>query len=99
MKITKTQDGSTLALTLEGRLDTVTVPQLEKELGASLSGINELTLDFGGLDYISSAGLRVLLGTHKTMAKQGGIMKVKGVNESISEIFELTGFDGILNIE
>ena len=83
---------------LEGRLDTVTAPDFDKELKASLDGVTGLTLDFGKLEYISSAGLRVLLSAQKTMAKQGE-MKVTHVNETIMEIFEVTGFSDILTIE
>ena len=97
MKITKTQNGTELAVALEGRLDTTTAPELEKELKASLDGVTALTLDFAGLEYISSAGLRVLLGAQKTMARKGE-MKVTHVNETILEIFEVTGFSDILTI-
>ena len=98
MTISKERNESTLALALEGRLDTVTAPELEKELKASLDGVSELTLDFAGLEYISSAGLRVLLAAQKIMNKQGS-MKVRNVNETITEIFEVTGFTDILTIE
>ena len=97
MKISKTQNGTELAVALEGRLDTVTAPELEKELKGSLDGVSELTLDFAGLEYISSAGLRVLLSAQKIMSCKGG-MKIKNVNETIMEIFEVTGFSDILNI-
>ena len=83
---------------LDGRLDTVTAPDLEKALRASLDGVKELTLDFEKLDYISSAGLRVLLSTQKCMSKQGS-MTLTGVNEGVMEVFEITGFSGILTIE
>ena len=98
MKISKTKNGTELAVALEGRLDTVTAPELEKELKGSLDGVSELTLDFAGLEYISSAGLRVLLSAQKTMNKQGG-MKLINVNETIMEIFEVTGFSDILTVE
>ena len=98
MKISKTQNGTELAVALEGRLDTITAPELESELKASLDGVTALTLDFAKLDYISSAGLRVLLSAQKTMAKKGE-MKVTHVNETIMEIFEVTGFSDILTIE
>ena len=98
MTITKKQNEAALELALEGRLDTTTAPELEKELVTALEGVSELTLDFAGLDYISSAGLRVLLSTQKTMNKQGS-MKIKNVNEIIMEIFEVTGFADILSIE
>jgi anti-sigma B factor antagonist len=98
MTITKNQDGSKLTVKLEGRLDTMTAPELEKSLADSLDGITELTFDMEGLEYISSAGLRVLLATQKTMNKQGE-MKLIHVNDVINEIFEVTGFSDILNIE
>ena len=84
--------------TLEGRLDTTTAPDLEQKLRASLDGVSELTLDLEKLEYISSAGLRVLLSAQKLMSKQGE-MKVKNVNEAVSEVFEVTGFSDILTIE
>ncbi len=98
MTITKKQNGTNLEITLEGRLDTTTAPELEKELNASLDAADTLTLDFAKLDYISSAGLRVLLSAHKAMAKKGG-MKVVNVNEIVSEVFDVTGFGDILTIE
>lgn len=97
MTINKTVNGGELTLALEGRLDTVTAPELEAELKASLGGAESLTLDFSKLDYISSAGLRVLLSAHKIMAAKGG-MKVTNVNEIVAEVFEVTGFSDILNI-
>ena len=98
MKITKNLNGTNLEIALEGRLDTTTAPELEQELKGSMDGANELTLDFGKLDYISSAGLRVLLSAHKAMSKKGG-MKVTNVNEIVKEVFDVTGFADILNIE
>ena len=98
MKMTKTLNGTSLTIALEGRLDTTTAPELEKELQASLDGADELTLDFSALEYISSAGLRVLLSAHKMMSRKGG-MKVTHVNEVVAEVFEVTGFSDILDIE
>ena len=98
MTITQNRNESALVLALEGRLDTVTAPELEKECKDSLDGVSELTLDFAGLDYISSAGLRVLLAAQKVMNRQGS-MKVTNVNETIMEIFDVTGFTEILTIE
>ena len=98
MTITKTQNGTALTIALEGRLDTMTAPELEKELKASLDGIESLELDFGKLDYISSAGLRVLLSAHKTMSGRSG-MKITHVNEIVREVFDVTGFTDILTIE
>ena len=98
MKITKKQDGSALVIALEGRLDTTTAPDLEKELKTSLDGVTDLTLDLTNLDYISSAGLRVLLSAHKTMMKQGQ-MKLTNASDIVKEVFEVTGFSDILTIE
>ena len=98
LNINKTVEGEKTVFTLEGRMDTVTAPELEKELKASLDGVKELTLDFEKLDYISSAGLRVLLSAQKAMNKQGE-MKLRNVGETIMEIFEVTGFSDILTIE
>lgn len=98
MKITKNQDGSKLVLKVEERLDTSTAPELEKELNASMTDITELVFDFANLAYISSAGLRVLLGAQKKMNQQGS-MKIKNANETIMEVFEVTGFIDILTIE
>ena len=98
MNITRKMNGTELEIALEGRLDTTTAPQLEAELNQALPGIEKLTLDFGKLDYISSAGLRVLLTAHKTMSAKGG-MKVKNVNEVVAEVFDVTGFADILDIE
>ena len=98
MTITKNQNGNALTIALEGRLDTITAPDLEKELKESLDGVNALTLDFAKLDYISSAGLRVLLSAHKALSRKGG-MKVTHVSEIVNEVFEVTGFADILTIE
>ena len=98
MNIRKTQNGNTLVLAPEGRLDTLTAPELEKELQASLPGITSLTFDLENLEYISSAGLRVLLSAQKIMNRSGE-MKVCHVNETVMEIFEVTGFTDILTIE
>ena len=98
MNIERKKDGNALTLALEGRLDTMTAPQLEATLQEALPGVEELTFDFEMLEYISSAGLRVLLSAQKTMNKQG-TMKVIHANEMIMEIFEVTGFADILNIE
>ena len=98
MTITKTQDHNALTLFLEGRLDTTTSPQLETELSASLDGVTHLTLDMAKLVYLSSAGLRVVLAAQKRMNKQGK-MVVRHVNDTIMEVFEVTGFVDILTIE
>ena len=98
MKINVSRNGTALTIALEGRLDTTTAPELEKALKDALDGATELKLDLEKLDYISSAGLRVLLSAHKTMAGKGG-MKVVHPNEVVSEVFEVTGFADILDIE
>ena len=98
LNISKNVDGKKLEYLLEGRLDTTTSPQLQEDLEKSLDSVEELVLNFEKLEYISSAGLRVLLVAQKTMTKQGN-MKVTNVNESIMEIFDVTGFSDILTIE
>lgn len=98
MEINKKQDGSKLDIALEGRLDTITAPQLESELKEVGSDIDSLNFDFEKLDYISSAGLRVLLAAQKMMNKQGS-MVIRNVNDEIKEVFEITGFSEILTIE
>jgi len=99
MTIKKTVDGDKLVLALEGRLDTTTAPQLENELKVSLYDIKELTLDMENLEYLSSAGLRVLLAAQKQMQKQQGNMVIVNVNEIIMEVFEVTGFVDIITIK
>lgn len=97
MTIEKKRNGAELTICLAGRLDTITSPQLDSELKASIDGVEHLVLDFASLDYLSSAGLRVLLAAQKTMKKQGR-MVVRNVNETIAEIFDVTGFCDILTI-
>lgn len=98
MEIIRQKNGDELSIALKGRLDTTTAPQLEAELKQGLDGVGSLSLDFAQLEYLSSAGLRVLLAAHKTMSKQGK-MVVRNVNETIAEVFDITGFAGVLNIE
>jgi anti-sigma B factor antagonist len=98
MNIQQTKNEKSLTIAVEGRLDTMTAPELEEVLKNSLEGVETLTFDLGKLDYISSAGLRVLLSAQKTMNKQG-TMKVLHANEIVMEIFEVTGFSDILTIE
>ena len=98
MTISKTLEGSTLTLALEGRLDTTTSPDLEDALAASLDGVTALVFDFTKLDYLSSAGLRVLLSAPKRMNKQGS-MKLVHVNDAVKEVFEITGFADFLTVE
>ena len=97
MTIEKKQNGSSLTIAVQGRLDTTTAPDLEKEIKSSLDGVTELIMDFEKLDYISSAGLRVLLSAQKQMNHQGS-MTLRNVNPAILEIFEVTGFTDILTI-
>ena len=97
MNIKKELNGTTLKVTVEGRLDTTTAPVAEAELRGSIGGITELVLDFGKLEYISSAGLRVILAMQKIMMRQGS-MVIRNVNETVMEVFEVTGFSDILTI-
>ena len=98
LNITKNVDGTALTIVLEGRLDTVTSPSLESELKSSLDGVEDLVFDMDKLQYISSAGLRVLLSAQKVMNKQGK-MFIRNVCPEIKEIFDVTGFADILTIE
>lgn len=98
MTIEKTRKNGELTLAVEGRLETTTAPELEAVVKSELDGVTTLVFDFTKLEYISSAGLRVLLSAQKTMNKQGS-MKVTGANEIVTEIFEITGFSDILTIE
>ncbi len=98
LNISKTVENGASVFVLQGRLDTVTAPELEKELKETIPQVSEITLDFVGLEYISSAGLRVLLSTQKAMADHGRL-KIAHVNETIMEILEVTGFTDILTIE
>ena len=98
MTIDKHIENGNARYALQGRLDTTTAPELEQALKGDMPGINALTLDFSQLDYISSAGLRVLLSAHKVMSKKGG-MKITNANEMVREVFDVTGFADILDIE
>lgn len=98
MDITNNLNGNALTVTLAGRLDTTTAPQLESNLKNQLEGLTDLVLDFKDLEYISSAGLRVLLSAQKVMNRQGK-MTVRNVNATIMEVFDITGFSDILTIE
>ena len=98
MKIDKSVENGKVCYALEGRLDTTTAPELEQALKVDMEVADELTLDFGKLEYISSAGLRVLLAAHKAMSAKGG-MKVTNANEMVREVFDVTGFSDILSIE
>ena len=98
LNIEKTTEGTNLTIALSGRLDTMSAPQLEGEFHSAVDGISRLTFDLKGLEYVSSAGLRVLLSAQKVMNKQGE-MVIRNANDEIMEIFEVTGFIDILNIE
>lgn len=98
MDIVKKLEGNKLTVSVSGRLDTLTAPELDEELKSSLDGVEVLEMDLSGLEYISSAGLRVLLSALKTMNKQGEMI-VTGVTDTVMEIFEVTGFSDILNIK
>lgn len=98
MKITKKTAGSALTIALSGRLDTTTSPELEREIKSDISQVTERSFDFTELEYISSAGLRVLLTAQKIMNKQGR-MVIRHVSEAVLEVFDITGFSDILTIE
>ena len=98
MKIDQLKEGSTLTMKVSGRLDTMTAPQLESEITGHLDGITEFIMDFTDLEYISSAGLRVLLVTSKMMKGKGRFV-IRNINETVREIFEVTGFLDILTVE
>ena len=97
MEIVKSKKEGILSLKISGRLDTTTAPELEAVLKEELKDIKELDLDFGSLDYVSSAGLRILLQTQKTMNTLGK-MEIRNVNDSVMEVFDITGFSDILTI-
>ena len=99
MEIIKEKNGTAVTMSLQGRLDTATAPQMEAELKKDMEEVTRLILDMRELEYLSSAGLRVILNAQKMMGKRGGGMVVRHVNETIMEVFELTGFSDILTIE
>ena len=98
MNINKKLNGSELLFELEGSIDSTSAPELDKVINESIKDVESLILDFKNVDYISSAGLRVLLVAYKTMAKQGK-MVVRHPNSNVMDIFSMTGFDNILTIE
>ena len=98
MKINKVKENEKLTISLDGRLDTITAPQLDSEIQGAFEGVKMLVFDFSKLAYISSAGLRILLTAQKTMNKQGS-MVIKNAGPEIKEIFNITGFCDILTIE
>ena len=99
LSIEKKAEGTQLEIVLKGRLDTTTAPELEKAAKESLTDVKELKLDFKELEYVSSAGLRVLLATQKIMTKQGGTMVIRNVSPEVNDIFQVTGFADILTVE
>ena len=98
MEIVKNIEGAKAVFAVKGNLDTVTSPSLQKEIDAIDPAVKELTFDFSALDYISSAGLRVLLTANKKMLAAGGAMTIAGANESVKEVFDMTGFSDIFTI-
>ncbi|MDL2284482.1 STAS domain-containing protein [Oxalobacter sp. OttesenSCG-928-P03] len=98
MEIEKNYDGSSLLIALTGRLDTLSAPELDVVIKTALIGVKSLVLDFSGVDYVSSAGLRVLLSAQKMMNKQGKML-IRNVSRDIQEVFRMTGFDSIFTIE
>ena len=98
MTIEQKKNGTTVELAVEGRLDTMTAPQMEATLKQVMDDAEEVLIRFDKLDYLSSAGLRVLLSAHKVMTKKGGKLTISGVNDTVKEVFDVTGFSDILNI-
>lgn len=99
LNINKTIENGKAVIVPEGRLDTVTSPDMEAAIKETIPGISELVIDMASLEYISSAGLRVLLSAQKAVSGAGGSMKICNVNDTIMEIFDITGFSDILTIE
>ena len=99
MTINKQQEGSTLVIAIEGRIDTQTAPELEKELKGSLEGVMHLVLEFAQVGYISSAGLRVVLNAQNWMDAKGGSMVIRHAAKNITGVFKVTGFDSFLTLE
>ena len=99
MEVKFNKQDSTLTVVISGNIDTVTAPELDSQLQENISGIKELVLDFAAVDYISSAGLRVVLMANQQMEDVDGNMSVKNVNEDVRDVFEMTGFDSLLNLE
>ena len=99
MEVKFNKQDSTLTVAISGNIDTVTAPELDAKIQENLSGIKDLILDFAAVDYISSAGLRVILMANQQMEDVDGNMTVKNVNEDVRDVFEMTGFDSLLNLE
>ena len=99
MEVKFNKQDSTLTVAISGNIDTVTAPELDTKLQENLSGIKDLILDFAAVDYISSAGLRVILMANQQMEDVDGNLTIKNVNEDVRDVFEMTGFDSLLNLE
>ena len=99
MKLTMTKEAQTLTVAIDGSIDTVTSPELEKQLGEHWGGISKLILDFGEVSYISSAGLRVMMTADQHMEETNGNMTIRRVSDDVREVFEMTGFDELLDLE
>ena len=99
MEVKFNKQDSTLTVVISGNIDTVTAPELDAQLQENIPGIKDLVLDFAAVDYISSAGLRVILMANQQMEDVDGNMTVKNVNEDVRDVFEMTGFDSLLNLE
>ena len=99
MEVKFNKQDSTLTVAISGNIDTVTAPELDTKLQENLSGIKDLILDFAAVDYISSAGLRVILMANQQLEDADGTMTIKNVNDDVRDVFEMTGFDSLLNLE
>ena len=99
MEVKFNKQDSHLTVIISGNIDTVTAPELDAKLQENIAGVKDIVLDFAAVDYISSAGLRVILMTNQLMEDVDGNMTVKNVNEDVRDVFEMTGFDSLLNLE
>ena len=99
MEVKFNKQDSTLTVVISGNIDTVTAPELDAKLQENIAGVKDIVLDFAAVDYISSAGLRVILMTNQLMEDVDGNMTVKNVNEDVRDVFEMTGFDSLLNLD
>lgn len=99
MNVTSSKNEKQLTVSIQGSVDTVTAPELDKYLQENLDGINDLVFDFSTVDYISSAGLRVIMMANQSMEECDGSLTIRNVNEDVMEVFEMTGFDSLLNFE
>jgi anti-sigma B factor antagonist len=99
MEVKFNKQDSTLTVAISGNIDTVTAPELDSQLQENLSGIKDLILDFAAVDYISSAGLRVILMANQQLEDADGTMTIKNANDDVRDVFEMTGFDSLLNLD